>query len=152
MNPSHLTHVTIIWLSPNGVFALTPPAPAGPVLPNLNHVHVHICCSEWSGGHSFEFYFHISPQNNGKSLVNSPASLCGHAILPVPVLATSGCDRSSPPHWRGAGKESSACKQLHVLNDHGGLLADVSPPSHCVCHNECNQHSHQAPPLGSTVI
>ncbi len=55
-----MTHLTIIWLRPNGVFALTPPAPAGPVFPNLNHVH--IGCSGGTGGHSFGFYFSISTQ------------------------------------------------------------------------------------------
>ncbi len=55
-----LPNLAKIWLSPNCVFALTPPAPAGPVLPNLNHVH--ICSSKRTGGHSFGFYFSISAQ------------------------------------------------------------------------------------------
>ncbi len=41
-------NLTIIWLSPNIVFALTPPAPVDPVLPNFDHVR--ICCSGWPGG------------------------------------------------------------------------------------------------------
>ncbi len=55
-----LWNLTIIWLCPKIVFALTPPAPADPVLPNFNHVR--ICCLGWPGGHSFGFYFSISAQ------------------------------------------------------------------------------------------
>ncbi len=43
-----------------GVFALTPPAPADPTLPNFNYVQ--ICCSEGTGGHLLEFYISISAQ------------------------------------------------------------------------------------------
>ncbi len=44
---------------PENRFALTPPAPTDPVLPNFNHVR--ICCSGWPGRHSFGFYSN-SPQ------------------------------------------------------------------------------------------
>ncbi len=56
-----------------GVFALTPPTPADSVLPNFNHVQ--ICCSEGTGGHSFEFYFSISSQKQRHKLNNSLTSL-----------------------------------------------------------------------------
>ncbi len=84
----HDSHLTIIWLSPKIVFALTPPAPADPVLPNFDHVR--ICSSGWPGGHSFGFYFSISAKKNDKSLVKRSASL-SQAILPLPVCGAICC-------------------------------------------------------------
>ncbi len=71
-----------------GAFALTPPVPVDPVLPNFNHVH--IWCSEWIRNHSFGFTSAFLVKKNKLS------KLLSKTILPPPQTVPSVAKFSRP--------------------------------------------------------